>query len=217
MPGHYDKFDKKVKSAKGQPPKKKIKILLEAAQIYPKGVWYNGGSNVDSVEATSHHVRSSLRGTHEITAWNGAVVLEYYNDCKTKVSWCWVHKNYQVKLNMKKLALALAASIASAPAMAGVYVNVESNASYTGNDYTSRTTDLHVGYEGEVNDLGYYVQGGPALVNGDAVDGSTDFSGKGGVTIAASEKLDLYGEVSFITDEDTDNVYGTKLGVKYNF
>ena len=62
---------------------------------------------------------------------------------------------------MKKLALALAASLASAPAMAGVYVNVESNASYTGTDYTSRTTDLHVGYEGEVGDLGYYIQGGP--------------------------------------------------------
>ena len=118
---------------------------------------------------------------------------------------------------MKKLALALAASIASAPAMAGVYLNVESNASYTGNDYTSRTTDLHVGYEGDVGDLGYYIQGGPALVNGDAVDGSTDFSGKLGGTVAASDKLDVYGEVSFITDEDADNAYGTKLGVKYNF
>ena len=119
---------------------------------------------------------------------------------------------------MKKLALALAATtFASAPAMAGVYLNAESNASYTGNDYTSRTTDLHVGYEGDVGDLGYYIQGGPALVNGDAVDGSTDFSGKGGVTIAASEKFDVYGEVSFITDEDADNAYGTKLGVKYNF
>ena len=118
---------------------------------------------------------------------------------------------------MKKIALALAASLASAPAMAGVYVNVESNASYTGTDYTSRTTDLHVGYEGDVGDLGYYIQGGPALVNGDAVDGSSEFSGKGGVTIAASEKFDVYGEVSFITDEDADNAYGTKLGVKYNF
>ena len=38
MPDHYGKFDKKVQSAKGKPPKKKIKILLEAAQIYPKGV-----------------------------------------------------------------------------------------------------------------------------------------------------------------------------------
>ncbi len=118
---------------------------------------------------------------------------------------------------MKKLALALAASLASAPAMAGVYVNVESNASYTGNDYTSRTTDLHVGYEGEVGDLGYYIQGGPALVNGDAVDGSTDFSGKLGASVAASEKLDVYGEVSFVTDETADNTYGTKIGAKYSF
>ena len=118
---------------------------------------------------------------------------------------------------MKQIALALAASLASAPAMAGVYVNVESNASYTGNDYTSRTTDLHVGYEGEVGELGYYVQGGPALVNGDAVDGSSELSGKGGVTIAASEKLDVYGEVSFVTDEDADNAYGTKIGAKYKF
>ena len=38
MPDHYEKFDKKVKSAQGQPPKKKIKILLDAAKIYPKGV-----------------------------------------------------------------------------------------------------------------------------------------------------------------------------------
>ena len=119
---------------------------------------------------------------------------------------------------MKTIALALAAStIASAPAMAGVYVNVESNASYTGSDYTSRTTDLHVGYEGDVGDLGYYIQGGPALVNGDAVDGTSEFSGKLGGTVAASDNLDVYGEVSFITDEDADNAYGTKLGVKYNF
>ena len=118
---------------------------------------------------------------------------------------------------MKRIALALAATLASAPAMAGVYVNVESNASYTGTDYTSRTTDFHVGYEGGVGDLGYYIQGGPALVNGDAVDGSSEFSGKGGLTIAASEKLDVYGEVSFITDEDTDNSYGTKIGAKYKF
>ncbi len=118
---------------------------------------------------------------------------------------------------MKQIALALAALTASAPAMAGVYVNVESNASYTGNDYTSRTTDLHVGYEGDVGDLGYYIQGGPALVNGDAVDGSTDFSGKLGASVAASEKFDVYGEVSFLTDETADTAYGTKIGAKYKF
>ena len=118
---------------------------------------------------------------------------------------------------MKKLALALAASIASAPAMAGVYVNVETNASYTGNDYTSRATDLHIGYEGNFGQLGYYVQGGPTLSADDGVDGTTDFSGKLGGSVAASDRLDVYGEVSFVSDETADNSYGTKLGAKFKF
>ena len=119
---------------------------------------------------------------------------------------------------MKSIALALATiSFASTPAMAGVYVNAESNASYTGNDYTSRTTDLHIGYEGEVGQLGYYIQGGPAFTAADGVDGSTDFSGKLGASVAASEKLDIYGELSFATVEDSDNSYGTKIGAKYSF
>ena len=118
---------------------------------------------------------------------------------------------------MKRIALALAATLASTPAMAGVYLNAESNASYTGNDYTSRTTDLHVGYEGDVGSLGYYVQGGPAFTAADGVDGSTDFSGKLGASVAASEKLGVYGEVSFKTDETADNAYGTKIGAKYSF
>ena len=118
---------------------------------------------------------------------------------------------------MKKIALALAATLASTPAMAGDYINAESNASYTGNDYTSRTTDLHVGYEGEVGALGYYVQGGPAFTAADGADGSTDFSGKLGGSVAASEKLGVYGEISFKTDETADNAYGTKIGAKWSF
>ena len=118
---------------------------------------------------------------------------------------------------MKKIALALAATLASTPAMAGVYVNAESNASYTGNDYTSRTTDVHIGYEGEVGALGYYVQGGPAFTAADGADGSTDFSGKLGGSVAASEKLGVYGEISFKTDETADNAYGTKIGAKFSF
>jgi len=118
---------------------------------------------------------------------------------------------------MKKLALALAASLASAPAMAGVYINAESNASYTGNDFTSRTTDLHIGYEDSVGKLGYYIQGGPAFTSPDGADGNTDFSGKLGGSIAASEKFDVYGEVSFLTDETADTAYGTKIGAKFKF
>ena len=51
----------------------------------------------------------------------------------------------------------------------------------------------------------------------DGADGDTDFSGKGGLNIAASEKLDIYGEVSFVTDEVNDTAYGTKLGAKFKF
>ena len=55
---------------------------------------------------------------------------------------------------MKNIALAFAGLIgfATAPAFAGPYVNVESNASYTGSDFTQRTTDLHVGWEGQAGD-----------------------------------------------------------------
>ena len=106
---------------------------------------------------------------------------------------------------MKSIALALATiSFASTPAMAGVYINAESNGSYTGNNFTGRATDLHLGYEGDVGSLGYYIQGGPAFTSPDGADGNTDFSGKGGLSIAASEKLDIYGEVSFLTDEVND-------------
>ena len=118
---------------------------------------------------------------------------------------------------MKKIALALAASIASAPAMAGVYINAESNGSYTGNNFTSRTTDLPIGYEDTVGKLGYYIQGGPAFTSPDGADGNTNFSGKLGGSIAASEKFDVYGEVSFLTDEVADTAYGTKIGAKFKF
>ncbi len=151
-------------------------------------------------------------------AWNGAVVLEIYYDCKTKVSWRDLHKNYLI-IFMKTIALA-ALTVTSAlatPAMAGVYVNAESNASYSGTDYTSRTTDLHIGWEDNIGKLGYYIQGGPSITATDDADGTSNLSGKLGGTVAASEKFDIYGEVSFAQVEDSDNAYGTKIGAKYKF
>ena len=118
---------------------------------------------------------------------------------------------------MKKLALVLASTLASTPAMAGPYVNVESNASYTGSDYTSRATDLHIGYENELGSLAYYIQGGKTINAADGVDSESNFSGKLGGNISATDKLRVYGEVSFSQVEDADNTYGTKLGAKYSF
>ncbi len=118
---------------------------------------------------------------------------------------------------MKKLSLAVAATLFSSPVLAGPYVNVESNANYTGTDYTSRATDLHIGYENNLGDLAYYIQGGKAINGADGVDSESNFSGKLGGNISATDKLGFYGEVSFAQVEDADNTYGTKLGAKYSF
>ena len=118
---------------------------------------------------------------------------------------------------MKKISLAIAASLFSAPVMAGPYVNVESNANYTGSDYESRSTDLHIGYENNLGDLAYYIQGGKTINAVDGVDSESNFSGKLGASVSATDKLGLYGEVSFAQVEDADNTYGTKLGAKYSF
>ena len=118
---------------------------------------------------------------------------------------------------MKKITLALAATLFSSPVLAGPYVNVETNADYTGSDYTSRATDLHIGYENNLGSLAYYVQGGKTINAADGVDSDSNFSGKLGASVSATEKLGLYGEVSFAQVEDADNTYGTKLGAKYSF
>ena len=117
-------------------------------------------------------------------------------------------------------AATAALSMSAGAALAGPYVNVETNAGWTGDDYTGATTDAHVGYEGEVGAASYYVQGGPAIVSADGEELSTRFSGKAGVGIPVTDALGVYGEVSFITAEDEfldDLGVGGKLGVKYNF
>ena len=120
---------------------------------------------------------------------------------------------------MKTIALALAATtLASAPASAGVYINAEANNGYTGSDYTGRVVDVHVGYEGSLKKLDYYIQGGPALVAVADVDGTeTELSGKLGGTFNVSQKFGIYGEFSGISNGEEDNNYGTKLGAKYTF
>tara|TARA_B100001758_G_scaffold164221_1_gene141689 strand:- start:3759 stop:4130 length:372 start_codon:yes stop_codon:yes gene_type:complete len=118
------------------------------------------------------------------------------------------------------IALAAAAPLMAAPALAGPYVNVETNAGWVGDDYSGATTDIHVGYEGALGESGasYYVQAGPAVVAVDGEDTDTQFSGKAGLGFPVSDAIGVYGEVSFLTaDDDDDFGLGGKLGVKYNF
>ena len=117
------------------------------------------------------------------------------------------------------------AAVAAAPlfagaALAGPYVNVEGNSGWSGSNYTSTTTDLHVGYEGALGEsASYYVQGGASVVSPDGAESDTVPSGKAGLGLAVTDSLGAYGEVSFIGsgDDDIDRGYGAKLGVKYSF
>tara|TARA_R100000900_G_scaffold123848_1_gene98242 strand:- start:246 stop:617 length:372 start_codon:yes stop_codon:yes gene_type:complete len=122
---------------------------------------------------------------------------------------------------IKSVFAALSATALSAgAALAGPYVNVETNAGWTGSEYNGATTDLHVGYEGALGDsASYYVQGGASLVSPDGGESDTVPSGKAGIGFGVTENLGAYGEVSFIGsgDEDIDRGYGAKLGLKYNF
>ena len=122
------------------------------------------------------------------------------------------------------IAAALAAPLFAGAAFAGPYVNVEANASYPDGEYTTATTDLHIGYEGGTEDgkVAYYVQGGPGFVHTDSSeDTETEISGKVGVSVQVADAASVYGEISGISNEDSsgDEIidFGGKLGVKYVF
>ena len=127
-------------------------------------------------------------------------------------------------MSIKSTIAAVAASpfLLAGAAFAGPYVNVESNISYPDGDYSGATTDLHIGFEGSASEkVGYYVQGGPSFVAVDGTDGSEgEISGKLGVSVAATENIGVYGEISGVTAEaNNDDVvnWGGKLGAKFVF
>jgi len=128
-------------------------------------------------------------------------------------------------MSIKSTIAAVAASpfLLAGAAFAGPYVNVESNLSYPDGDYSSATTEVHIGYEGGEGNVAYYVQGGPSLNHADSTDDTeTEFSGKVGLSVAATESLGVYGELSGASngeDSDGDNIvdWGAKIGAKFTF
>ena len=128
-------------------------------------------------------------------------------------------------MSIKSTIAAVAASpfLLAGAAFAGPYVNVESNLSYPDGDYSSATTDLHIGYEGSLTDSAdFYAQIGPAFEAVDGTDGTnTEFSGKVGVSVAATENFGVYGELAGITDEasngDDEIDWTAKIGGKFTF
>ena len=128
-------------------------------------------------------------------------------------------------MSIKSTIAAVAASpfLLAGAAFAGPYVNVESNLSYPDGDYSSATTEVHIGYEGGEGKVAYYVQGGPSLNHAEATDDTeTELSGKLGGSYALSSDLAAYGEISGATagedaSGDTIRNYGAKVGVKFTF
>ena len=128
-------------------------------------------------------------------------------------------------MSIKSTIAAIAASpfLFAGAAFAGPYVNVESNISYPDGDYSSANTDLHIGYEGSLTESAdFYAQIGPQFGAVDGTDGTeTEFSGKVGVTVAATDAIGVYGELSGVTDEasngDDEIDWTAKLGAKFTF
>ena len=133
-------------------------------------------------------------------------------------------RHFLRKMFKPLIAAAAAAPLFAGAAFAGPYVNVEANASYPDGEYTTATTDLHIGFEGGTEDgkVAYYVQGGPGFVHTHSSDDTeTEISGKVGVSVQVADAASVYGEISGISNEDSsgDDIidFGGKIGVKYVF
>ena len=123
---------------------------------------------------------------------------------------------------LKKALASLAALVASSPAaFAGPYANVETNAGWTGGDYDVTVTEVHAGWEFEPSENAtIYVQAGPAFISADGEDLETEISGKAGVSVDVSENTELYGEIAFISNDQSfeDDVdLALKIGGTYRF
>ena len=117
-------------------------------------------------------------------------------------------------------AAAAAAPLFAGAAFAGPYVNIEANSGFAGSDYSGTTTDFHVGFEGTEGAAAWYIQGGPALSFPDDGEQTGAASGKVGIGVDVTKRLNAYGEVSAITSEglETEGMgVGFKTGLKYSF
>jgi len=121
----------------------------------------------------------------------------------------------KIQMSIKSKIAAVAASpfLFAGAAFAGPYVNVETNSNWTGDDYTSTSTEFQLGYEGS----NWYVSGGPIVSSPDGGESSTDFIGYVGGSLDLTESVGAYGEISLLTDETADNAYTVKVGAKYTF
>ena len=80
-------------------------------------------------------------------------------------------------------------------------------------EYQGGVLELGVGYEQD----GFFIQGGPALATPSGESAFGGVTGKAGYGTDVTEKLNMYGEVSFAKFEDIDASFGIKAGAKFKF
>ena len=117
---------------------------------------------------------------------------------------------------MKSIVIAGLLLGAAHGAHAAPYVNVEANQYYSGGDLGGTVTDIHVGYEGSSGAYSWYVQGGPSLLAPQGQDGSTEYGGKLGGSVAVTSNASVYGEVAGVTTPG-DPAVAVKAGLKWGF
>ena len=115
----------------------------------------------------------------------------------------------------------LAISSFALPAAAGTYLNVEANQGWAGEDYSGALLETHVGYENSLGDsASWFIQGGPAISFPDDAEQVGAVSGKVGLGVDVTKKLNVYGELSAMTSEGLELEglgVGAKTGIKYKF
>ena len=115
-------------------------------------------------------------------------------------------------------AVAASATLFSGAAIAGPYVEVETNSGFDGGEYGSTLIETHIGYESSISDnADWFIQAGPANEVGTSDNAPTELSGKLGASVAIADNSEVYGELSAATTDEMqfDNLdVGVKLGVK---
>ena len=120
---------------------------------------------------------------------------------------------------IKKYILIFVALLASPSSIAGnFYFETENNTELVGADFKETRTDLHFGYEGNVDTefFSYYLQVGPSLISEDDTEAMGRLSGKVGINVDVTKKLNFYTDF-FILSTDEDNLKKVTLGSKYKF
>ena len=121
---------------------------------------------------------------------------------------------------MKAIAVVAAVGLMAPAAHAGgnFYINGEINSSSVGTDFVGRSVETHAGYSYAGDGWSAGGQLGPAFVQVDGIDSTTELSGKiyGSLDVLADGSLSVYGELSGITGTG-DLSTNLKKGLMWKF